>query len=222
MASPPPQSHTPSQPPADNYPAYPTQTQPPARRQSQPEAYAAYPPSDMNTSYNAPPPSDDTGARPGHQPYPSIQPATIPQLQYQDEGKDYSPSNYSTDDLHHQNLPPPQQQVPHQLQQPGHSLPSQPSYAASAVPSQPYDYAPSQPPAPTQGPPPIPGSAPNPAHRPVTPLAQSSSYPGFSSNQPNPNPHQQYQAYNQRPTSVLAQPPDGVGVGGGGRNSYYR
>ncbi|KIW49490.1 hypothetical protein PV05_11164 [Exophiala xenobiotica] len=226
IASPPPQSHTPanqppSQPPADgNYPSYPSA---PTRRQSQPEQYAAYPPPS-----NAPPPPSDGRPPQQQSQYPSVQPPNITQLQYQDNNKDYSPSNYSTEDLHNQGMspPPPQQQTqippPQPQQQQAYQAPTNPIYPPSSAPSQlPYDYSqqPSQPIAPSHGPPPIPGAGPD---RPVTPLAQSSPYPTFSPNS-NANPHgQQYQAYNQRPTSVAAAP-QAPGVGGvEGRYSYYR
>ncbi|KIV80124.1 hypothetical protein, variant [Exophiala sideris] len=205
IASPPPQSQTPAnQPPPDTYPSYPTA---PARRQSQPDPYAPYPPQ----SSNAPPPVSDG------RPYPGVQPPNIAHLQYQDDGKDYSPSNYSTDDLHHQTMsPPPQQQAPPPQQ--AYIPATKPSYPPPSAPSQqpPYEY-PSQanPPAPSHVPPPVSGGGP--ADRPVTPLAQSSPYPTFSPG--HSLPQQQYQAYNQRPTSMAAPAPS---VGGGGPASYYR
>ncbi|KAK5048298.1 hypothetical protein LTR84_005968 [Exophiala bonariae] len=202
IASPPPQSHTPSN-------QYPPPNLHPARRQSQPESYAQYAP-DVNNSYG-PPPSQ-------HQPYPTVQPPNIQQIQ-QDDGKDYSPSNYSTEDLHaphlqQQQLPPPAPpatasafaNLPSQQQQqnvPVYPPPSAPSAPGAA----PYDY---QPP-PQHGPPPVPtaGPGPNQGDRPITPLPQSSAYPVFSGSSTSP---QQYQAYNPRPASVTG----GPGAG------YYR
>ncbi|KIW45397.1 uncharacterized protein PV06_03792 [Exophiala oligosperma] len=234
VASPPPQSQTPanqppSQPPPDsNYPSYPSA---PARRQSQPEQYAAY--------------ALPTDGRPPTQPqYPGIQPPNITHLQHQEET--YSPSNYSSEDLHAQRMSPPpqsrQQQIPpptqqQQQQQQPYPPPMNTSYAptpAPSAPSQPpYDYSqqqppPSQtngpqPPAPNHGPPPIPGVNAG-SDRPITPLAQASPYPVFPPGSGTNQPTQQYQAYNQRPTSVAAAAPQAPGVGGGdqGRYSYYR
>lgn len=205
IASPPPQSHTPS----NQYPPPSLHT---ARRQSQPDSYAPYPPPDMNTSYG-PPPSQQDSSRPGHQPYPNVQPPNVQQLQ-QDDGKDYSPSNYSTEDLHaphHQQAPPQAPSgvpssfagpPPHQQNAPVYPPPSAPGGPGGA----PYDY---QPP-PAHGPPPVPsaGPGPNQADRPVTPLPQSSAYPVFSGSATSP----QYQAYNARPASVT----------GGPGTGYYR
>ncbi|KIW16427.1 hypothetical protein PV08_06479 [Exophiala spinifera] len=223
VASPPPHSRTPanqppSQPPPDsNYPSYPSA---PVRRQSQPEQYAAYaPPSDGRPLTQAQ--------------YPGVQPPNITQLQHQEET--YSPSNYSSEDLHAQRVSPPPQTQPPQQQQP-YPPPMNTSYApaqAPSAPSQPpYDYSQqqlpppqanvSQPPAPSHGPPSVPGVSAAP-DRPLTPLAQASPYPVFPPASGTNLPNQQYQAYNQRPTSVAAVPQaPGVGAGDQGRYSYYR
>ncbi|KIW78475.1 hypothetical protein Z517_08311 [Fonsecaea pedrosoi CBS 271.37] len=208
VASPPPPSQTPSnqpQPPPsqlpDSYAAYPNPAQGPLRRQSHPppsEPYAAFPP------------AGDGSAPPGRQSYPSIQPPNVAQLQYGEDGKDYSPSNYSTEDLSHQHLPatsqppsgPPQPYPPQQGIPMGQQPPSQPPPALypSSQPPASYDYPvptiSSPPPAPNHGPPAVPS---DPAQRPITPLAQNSAYPVFSPTQTQANP--QYQAYSQRPTS---------------------
>ncbi|EXJ64181.1 signal transducing adaptor molecule [Cladophialophora yegresii CBS 114405] len=211
VSSPPPQSHTPSNlnhqpaPPtqSDGYPSYPPTTAAgPVRRQSHPPSEAAY-----------------TGYPPAQRPM--VQPPNISQLQLHDDpAKDYSPSNYSMDETpnQQQSLGGPSAQPP--LSQPSYhppmpqapttsSQPPQTSYPpplSSQPPPATYDYPPQNPmspPPPSHGPPPIPQGAPPgagdaPQHRPVTPLAQSSAYPVFSS----PGQHQQqYQAYNQRPTS---------------------
>lgn len=169
----------------------------------------------MNTSYG-PPPSQQDASRPGHQPYPGVQPPNIQQIQ-QDDVKDYSPSNYSSEDLHaphlqHQQQPPPQApatapafaNLPSQQQNvPAYAPPSAPGVPGGA----PYDYQ-----APPQhGPPPVPnaGPGPNQGDRPITPLPQSSAYPVFSGQSTSP---QQYQAYNPQPASVTG----GPGAG------YYR
>ncbi|KIX95692.1 uncharacterized protein Z520_08399 [Fonsecaea multimorphosa CBS 102226] len=215
VASPPPQSQTPSnqpQPPhsqqPDSYASYPNPAPGPLRRQSHPQ------PSDPYAAY--PPPAEGS-APPGHQSYPKIQPPNVAQLQYGDEGKDYSPSNYSTDDLSHQHLPPPTSHPPpsgaasqpYPPQQGMPQPPSQPPQPTQYPPSQPpvalsYDYpippiSSPPPPAPSHGPPPVPGVDPA-QQRPITPLAQSSAYPMFSPTQAPANPAQ-YQAYSQRPTS---------------------
>ncbi|EXJ89543.1 signal transducing adaptor molecule [Capronia epimyces CBS 606.96] len=232
VASPPPQSHTPSnqhpsQPPPETYPSYPIPSQVSGRRQSQSDSYAAYPPPEMNPSYNHPPPSDTPASRPGRQSYPGLQPPNVAQLQHQDDTKDYSPSNYSSEDLHSTNIPsqPPQQQtLPSQSYAPIPQVQQQslnPVYPPSTAPPQTYDYQVPQPPAPSHGPPPIPGVGSNPTERPSTPLAQSSGYPAFSPTQSS-TAHPQYQAYNQRPTSVVGPAPSVGGGGGGGMNSYYR
>jgi hypothetical protein len=203
VSSPPPQSHTPSnlnhQPPpsgqSDGYASYPpTNAAGPIRRQSHPsEAYTGYPPA-----------------------HPTIQPPNISQLQLHDDpAKDYSPSNYSMDEASNQHplgpsaplqsqpsYPPPMPQS----QAPTSSQPPQASYAPLSQPPANYDYPPQNPmspPPPSHGPPPIPQGGPgsDPTHRPVTPLAQNSAYPVFSPTSGPAQHQQQYQAYNQRPTS---------------------
>ncbi|KAG9793343.1 Class E vacuolar protein-sorting machinery protein hse1 [Exophiala dermatitidis] len=244
VASPPPQSHTPAsqQPlPDTTYPSYPNPHQQMAgRRQSQPQSHsdgyaAPYPYSDANTAYAAgPPPSDTPGSRPGQQqPYP----ASVSQLQYPDDNKDYSPSNYSTEDLH---IPPPPQQQQQQppppsstsqayrpsgppQQQPPNFNPGYPS--STAPPPHVYDYQTTtipQPPAPNHGPPPVPGAGAA-DNRPQSPSAQGLAYPVFSSpttqsgNPPPAGLHQQYQPYSiPQPTAP------GVGAGGVNMNSDYR
>ncbi|KIW73419.1 hypothetical protein PV04_01541 [Phialophora macrospora] len=203
VSSPPPQSHTPSnlnhQPPpptqSDGYPSYPpTNAAGPIRRQSHPsEAYAGYPPA-----------------------HPTIQPPNISQLQLHDDpAKDYSPSNYSMDEASNQHPQGPsaplqsQPSYPPPMPQGQAPIPSQPpqaSYPPLAQPPANYDYPPQNPmspPPPSHGPPPIPQGAPgsDPTHRPVTPLAQSSAYPMFSPTSGRGQHQEQYQAYNQRPTS---------------------
>ena len=198
IGSPPPQSHTPSnlnqhQPPPsqvpDGYPSYPAQA--PVRRQSHPsEPYPGYPPQQ-----------------------PTIQPPNISQMHLHDDpAKDYSPSNYSMDDSLHR-IPsapqgPPQSQPSYPPPMPQSQAPSQPPTQPGYPPSQPpasyYDQTsgPMSPPPPSHGPPPIPqGGPPDPGHRPITPLAQSSAYPTFSPVQSHAPPQQQYQTYNQAPTS---------------------
>ena len=187
ISSPPPQSHTPAnfnqhQPPPsqipDGYPSYPPTSaisQAPPSRQSHPsEAYSGYPPQ-----------------------HTTIQPPNITQLQLHEEpGQDYPPSNYSMDNAsNHQPSYPP-------LMSQAQAPPSSTQYPPSQPPTSDDYHAPMSPPPPSHGPPPIPqgGPPPDPSHRPITPLAQSSAYPTFSPGQ-GLGPGQQYQAYNQRPTS---------------------
>ncbi|RVX75629.1 Class E vacuolar protein-sorting machinery protein hse1 [Exophiala mesophila] len=216
VGSPPPQSQTPSNrlaspPPQDGgYPQYPPQQD--NRRHSRPESYAPYPPPDVNSGYGPPPVNTADNTRPPQH----VFPPPIQQLQHDDDNKDYSPSNYSTDDLHSSQLSQPPPQTPQGYPPPPPSSQQAiPQYPPPSVPGGPVSQSPEHQHTHFHGTHPLPNantaSRPffSPPERPLASNVPSSAYPGFLP----PQTSQQYQAYNAHAASV---------TGGGPGAGYYR